>query len=524
MTVSTTEFKQTFIGNSIAESFSCQFKILSADDISVTHKDTDLVETVLVYGTDYSVTGAGDEAGFTITFPLGTSAFATLAVNEELLVVRAPSITQTTDLRNQSNYNPESVEDGLDRLVMILQWLDTAVKEAAGEGNAVDFKDRRGINASDPVNDQDVVTLAYLVEALANAGSGSGVVIDSWSGTTDGGATYDITGAVLDDANGYIVSLDGVLQQPDVDFTVDINAGTITFAPTPSSSLVWFATATGLANTINQYPASLNGKLTQHIGSYVCTGTDTYTLTSVTGQQSCPSLRNRQIFVFSTPNANTSTSVSFNADTRGAMSVVMQDGSTLPEVGYFTAGTKVYIGMYETSSNKLRMVFPEVAETPAAPTYGTRVESGAISGVSSYAFTGIPAGVNKIDISFDSIVTTSGSANFAIQLGYGSTTYITADYDAAAGRYDATRFGSSSMMPIYPDTLTTGEQLSGNATLTRTADDKWSLTGNSINNGSAKPAYFSGRVDVTADLTAVKLVRTSGSTNITGNIAITYYE
>ena len=73
---------------------------------------------VQVITTDYTITGAGDDAGGTVTF------VAAPANGLEIVIVRDPAITQGLDLVENDSLPAESVEDAFDKLTMIAQRLD----------------------------------------------------------------------------------------------------------------------------------------------------------------------------------------------------------------------------------------------------------------------------------------------------------------------------------------------------------------------------------------------------------------
>jgi len=118
MTISSEVNRNDYTGNNSTATYSYTFKIFADADLKVTTRDTDDVETTLVLDTDYSVAGAGDTAGGTITLLAGN-----LATGYILTIRRDRPLTQETDIRNQGDFFPETHENAFDDLVMKMQTL-----------------------------------------------------------------------------------------------------------------------------------------------------------------------------------------------------------------------------------------------------------------------------------------------------------------------------------------------------------------------------------------------------------------
>lgn len=115
MTVSSVTSSQQFIGNGSTKVFSFAFKFFKDTDLVVFTTTTDGLTKVLTLGIDYTVTGAGNDNGGSITT---TKA---VAANTLLTVSRVLALTQPTDLKNQGPYFAEIHEDEFDRLLMQIQ-------------------------------------------------------------------------------------------------------------------------------------------------------------------------------------------------------------------------------------------------------------------------------------------------------------------------------------------------------------------------------------------------------------------
>ncbi|MDP3939802.1 MAG: glycosyl hydrolase family 28-related protein [Deltaproteobacteria bacterium] len=122
MTISTTTNRYTYSGNGTTTAFAYSSKFLANGDIVVVLVDADEVETVQTITTHYTVTGAGDAGGGTVTMVTAP------ATGETLLIYQDPDITQAVDLVDGDELAVETqVEEPLDRLTLIAQRLDNRV-------------------------------------------------------------------------------------------------------------------------------------------------------------------------------------------------------------------------------------------------------------------------------------------------------------------------------------------------------------------------------------------------------------
>ena len=85
MTISTTITSATFTGNGSTTVFTFNFQHAVVTEIKVQRVNADASRTVMVYDTDYTVTGTGAASG-TVTFPKSGSAYSTLASTEKIVV------------------------------------------------------------------------------------------------------------------------------------------------------------------------------------------------------------------------------------------------------------------------------------------------------------------------------------------------------------------------------------------------------------------------------------------------------
>jgi hypothetical protein len=118
MTVSTTIIKNFHNGNGSATNFAYQFRILQDTDLLVIIRTNSTgAETTKTLSTHYTVAGAGDASGGSITFTVGN----TPAIGETVVIRRNVPQTQAIDYIANDPFPAETHEEGLDRGTMVAQ-------------------------------------------------------------------------------------------------------------------------------------------------------------------------------------------------------------------------------------------------------------------------------------------------------------------------------------------------------------------------------------------------------------------
>jgi hypothetical protein len=118
MTVSTTIIKNFHNGNGSATNFAYQFRILEDTDLLVIIRTNSTgAETTKTLLTHYTVAGAGDASGGSITFTGGN----TPAIGETVVIRRNVPQTQAIDYIANDPFPAETHEEGLDRSTMVAQ-------------------------------------------------------------------------------------------------------------------------------------------------------------------------------------------------------------------------------------------------------------------------------------------------------------------------------------------------------------------------------------------------------------------
>jgi len=116
MTVANTTRSVDYPGDDVQVTFSYPFRIFESSHLVVKSvNDATGVETVKTNVTHYTVTGVGVPSGGTVTM------LTAPATGETLYLERVVPLTQIHNLRNQGTFTPQSTEDALDRIVMMIQ-------------------------------------------------------------------------------------------------------------------------------------------------------------------------------------------------------------------------------------------------------------------------------------------------------------------------------------------------------------------------------------------------------------------
>ncbi|OOE15111.1 hypothetical protein BSR09_00460 [Stutzerimonas degradans] len=229
MTVQTSTNVAGFVGNGVTTSFPIAFKFNSSADLIVEATNTVTgVTTNLSLNSDYTVTGAGDENGGTITFtaaPLST---------ETVKATRHVDLLQLTDLRNQGKFYAEVHEDVFDKLVMIDQQQQTEINDANAKSNeAVATADLANEKSDQAVAkaDQNLIDMQAQYDAFEQGASlvvigdyAVGLVVDAYNkvfrkdgefyrAKAETTLPYQLSGDWAVDAPNFVSVGDAVLRQ-----------------------------------------------------------------------------------------------------------------------------------------------------------------------------------------------------------------------------------------------------------------------------------------------------------------------
>lgn len=121
MTVSSSTARVSYSGNGSTKAFAVNFYFLSDSHLKVILRAADGTETVKTLATDYTVTGAANPAGGTVTMVVAP------ASGQTLVILRNVPNTQETDYQANDPFPAESHERALDKLTMIAQQQATEI-------------------------------------------------------------------------------------------------------------------------------------------------------------------------------------------------------------------------------------------------------------------------------------------------------------------------------------------------------------------------------------------------------------
>jgi len=170
MTISSTTNRVSYTGNGAVDTYAYTFRIFTKNDLRVTVRDTDDVETTLTVDTHYTVTGAGDEGGGNVALVNGAFAWldadGDLKSNYVLTIRRVRALKQETDIRNQGEFYPENHEDAFDHFVMVDQQQQDSIDRA------VKLPETVTSSAFDPTLPSDIAGVADSVPVTNASGDG----------------------------------------------------------------------------------------------------------------------------------------------------------------------------------------------------------------------------------------------------------------------------------------------------------------------------------------------------------------
>src|SRR4051812_3839242 len=113
MAISSVTVSNSYVSTGTVGPYPYTFKIIVESDLLVTSKNAGGAVTTYVYPTDYSVSGAGNAAGGSVTFSLA------IPTGDTVLITRNVPATQQTSFRTLGTFLPEVHEDALDRATML---------------------------------------------------------------------------------------------------------------------------------------------------------------------------------------------------------------------------------------------------------------------------------------------------------------------------------------------------------------------------------------------------------------------
>lgn len=207
MTISTTTSRISYSGNGVTTVFPVPYKFLASGDLVVLEvNNTTGVETTKTLTTHYTVSGAGGEAGGTLTMLTAPASGTTLVIYREM------SFTQETGYPTGGDFPEAAHEAALDKLTMLVhQNLPSEAKLVQMSNGTVTGFDPQLPNVNTAgVNAFPRLNAGKTGFEWATAGTLSGTGIELTSFTERYSEVTISSGAVtfnLDNANVFLVTL-----------------------------------------------------------------------------------------------------------------------------------------------------------------------------------------------------------------------------------------------------------------------------------------------------------------------------
>jgi len=192
MTISTTDSRISYNGNGVTTFFSFPYRFLANGDLVVVEVSSAGVETVKTLTTHYTIAGAGDDAGGSVTM------LTAPASGTRLIIYRDTDIVQETDYISGDPFPAETHERALDRLTMITQEVGSeanrAIKVPVGDSSSFSTTLPAAANRVDKFIAFNSSTGEMELSSLTMTQLASAVAAAYAAGSTADAVTYTPTG------------------------------------------------------------------------------------------------------------------------------------------------------------------------------------------------------------------------------------------------------------------------------------------------------------------------------------------
>ena len=225
MTISTTDSRISYNGNGVTTVFSFPYRFLANGDLVVVEVSAAGVETTKTLTTDYTLTGAGDDAGGSVTMLVAP------ASGTRLVIYRDTEVVQETDYISGDPFPAETHERALDRLTMIAQEISPAaaraIKVPVGDPTSLSTILPAAVDRLDRFIAFDATTGAVELSTVTQTQVASAVAAAYAAGSTADAVTYlpEGTGAVSRTVQARLRDHVSVLDFIPVALHADIAAG-----------------------------------------------------------------------------------------------------------------------------------------------------------------------------------------------------------------------------------------------------------------------------------------------------------
>lgn len=248
--------RNNYIGNDAASVYNYSFKILQKQDISVYVRLISTgVETLLVEGVDYTVTGVKNKNGGTIVLINAAQAWLNAGNLKSLYAIsllRIRELKQKTDIKNQGDFYPEAHEDTFDGLVMNDQYLQDQLNRSSKLPASVD---PTTFNMDIPAVLVGEVGRSFITNATGDGWALGPTADNIANAQAYADAAADSETAAANSANELVNQINGTRGVP-----INVSASGVAFSGNQRKT-VYFIQGNGGNVTVSSNPAILPGSV-----------------------------------------------------------------------------------------------------------------------------------------------------------------------------------------------------------------------------------------------------------------------
>ena len=474
MTIETTANRISYTGSGTTGPFSFPYYFLADGDLTVIKTTiADGTEETLTLTTDYTVSGAGEAAGGSVTL------VATLSSAYKLTIIRDPDILQPADYPANDRFPAATHEEALDRATMILQRLK-------------DYIDR-----SFRLSDGDVSGISLI---LSNLSAGGLIAVNSAGTGIESIAAADVDLATV---TAFIQTL---LDDADA-ATARTTLGAAALGANTFTGLQTWKASADIASGATVDLTAATGNTTRITGT---TATSAFTMTA--GQWHLCIADGVWPLTYHATTNKLDTGADYTCQAGDRLLLVKDDDNIVHGMIFPALATQAE--MEAGTGTGIRLMTPErVAQAIAALASGSSLTIGSFTAWTSGAYkdiTGI-SGAKRITISPKSL-STSGTSNLLIQIGDATGGLKTSGYESGCTNDSATRATSTAGFIVSSISNTTYIR-SGTVVLTLvdSSNNTWAMSGQISETGSGLNANSGGQVTLSGPLDRFRFTTVGGT-------------
>ena len=474
MTIETTTNRISYTGSGTTGPFSFPYYFLADGDLTVIKTTiADGTEETLTITTDYTVSGAGEAAGGSVTL------VATLSSSYKLTIIRDPDILQPADYPANDRFPAATHEQALDRATMILQRLK-------------DYIDR-----SFRLSDGDVSGISLI---LSNLSAGELIAVNAAGTGIESIAAADVDLATV---TPYIQTL---LDDADA-ATARATLGAAALTANTFTGLQTWKASADIASAATVDLTAATGNTTRITGT---TATSAFTMTA--GQWHLCIADGVWPLTYHATTNKLNTGADYTCQAGDRLLLVKDDDNIVHGIIFPALATQAE--MEAGTATGIRLMTPErVAQAIAALASGNSLTIGPFTAWTSGAYkdiTGLPSGTKRFKVK-PVAMSTNGTSVMIVQLGVSGgieTSGYTGTVESGSSR---TSF-STGIMLTQSGAATFS--LDGELTfeLADASTNTWTCSGVMSANNSAVASYsISGAKALSGELTQFRVTTVGGT-------------